>query len=177
MEVFEATLRDRGIERGLVARSDADRLRERHLLDCLRAVVVIEDDDESAYDVGSGAGLPGIVIALARPGLRVRLVEPRSTRVAFLEWVTESLSLDNATVVRGRIEDQLEEVDLCFARAFAPLPAAWEAARRLLRPGGRLVHFSGATSEAPAPVTGSASVRVLATPLLASSGPLTIMTR
>lgn len=177
LEAFEAILRERGVSLGLVARSDADRLRERHILDCLRAVAVVRDSDELAYDVGSGAGLPGVVVAIARPGMRVRLVEPRRKRVAFLEWVTESLSLEGATVVPGRIEDQQDEADLCFARAFAPLPEAWRATRPLLRPGGRLVHFSGVASQGVAPPTDAAQVDVLSTPLLASSGPLTIMTR
>jgi 16S rRNA G527 N7-methylase RsmG len=97
--------------------------------------------------------------------------------VAFLEWVSEELSLPNAIVVPGRIEDQRDEADLCFARAFAPLPAAWVAARPHLRPGGRLIHFSGAGSGAVTAPADASRVEVLTAPLLASSGPLTIMTR
>jgi 16S rRNA (guanine527-N7)-methyltransferase len=177
LEAFEAMLGDRGIALGLVARSDAHRLRERHIVDCLRAVAVIGEGDELAYDIGSGAGLPGVVLAVARPSLRVRLVEPRRKRAAFLEWVTEGLALENAAVVAGRIEEQREQADLCFARAFAPLPEAWEVARPLLRPGGRLVHFSGVGSDAVVDPSGAGRVEVLTTPLLASAGPLTIMTR
>jgi 16S rRNA (guanine527-N7)-methyltransferase len=177
LEAFETMLHERGIALGLVARSDADRLRARHILDCLRAVAAVGDSDELAYDVGSGAGLPGVVVAVARPTLRVRLVEPRRKRTAFLEWVTEALALESVTVVPGRIEDQHDEADLCFARAFAPLPEAWRATRPLLRPGGRLVHFSGAASQDVVPPADAAHVEVLTTPLLASSGPLTIMSR
>lgn len=177
LDAFETMLRERGIALGLVARSDANRLRERHILDCLRAVAAVGDSDELAYDVGSGAGLPGVVVAVARPTLRVRLVEPRRKRTAFLEWVTEALSLESVTVVPERIEDQREEADLCFARAFAPLPEAWRVTRPLLRPGGRLVHFTGAASESVAPPADAARIEVLTMPLLASSGPLTIMTR
>jgi 16S rRNA (guanine527-N7)-methyltransferase len=177
LEAFEAMLGDRGIALGLVARSDADRLRERHIVDCLRAVAVVGKGDELAYDVGSGAGLPGVVVAVARPSLRVRLVEPRRKRAAFLEWVTEGLFLENATVIAGRIEDQRDEADVCFARAFAPLPVAWDAARPLLRSGGRLVHFSGAASDAVVEPSRASRLEVLTTPLLASAGPLTIMTR
>jgi 16S rRNA (guanine527-N7)-methyltransferase len=176
LEAFESVLLGRAVALGLVAASDSDRLRERHIADCLRAAAVVEDGDESAYDIGSGAGLPGVVVAIACPALRVRLVEPRRTRAAFLEWVAERLVLGNATVVQGRIQDQREEADLCFARAFAALPEAWQAARPLLRPGGRLVHFSGARSDAATPMDAE-RVEVLHTPLLASSGPLTIMTR
>lgn len=177
LERYEAMLVERGVPMGLVARSDAGRIRERHVLDCLRSIGAVMETDSLAYDVGSGAGLPGIVVAIARPSLVVRLVEPRRSRVAFLEWVADTLALGNAEVIQGRIEDQDDEADLCLARAFAPLPDAWRSCRRLLRPGGRLVYFAGKDSQSPALLEGATGVEVLRAPLLACSGPLTIMTR
>jgi 16S rRNA (guanine(527)-N(7))-methyltransferase RsmG len=173
---FEGMLRQRAIPLGLISRSDRDRLRDRHVLDCLRAAAAVEDGDRLAFDVGSGAGLPGVIVAVARPGLSVRLVERRRSRGAFLEWVVETLALDNATVVLGRIEDQHEEADICFARAFAPPETAWNVSRSLLRSGGRLVYF-GEVAEGLAAHAEAAVLRVMTTPLLACSGPLTIMTR
>ena len=82
---YEGLLRQRGIPLGLIAKGDAGRLWERHILDCLRAAPIPEEVS-SGYDLGSGAGLPGIVVAVARPDLRVVLVERRRRRAGFLEW-------------------------------------------------------------------------------------------
>ena len=177
LEEYEAMLAERGIPQGLVARSDAGRIRERHILDSLRALTAIGDRDALAYDVGSGAGLPGVVVAVARPSLVVRLVEPRRARAAFLEWVLETLDVTNAEVVQGRIENQRTQADACLARAFAPLPDAWLACRHVLRSGGRLVYFAGKASDDPALLDGATRVDVLGSALLACSGPLIIMTR
>jgi 16S rRNA (guanine(527)-N(7))-methyltransferase RsmG len=177
LESFERMLLERAIPMGLVSRSDADRIRERHILDCLTAIVVVRSSDTLAYDVGSGAGLPGAIVAICRPHLQVRLVEPRRSRVAFLEWVVEKLGIPNAVVMPARIEDQRESADLCFSRAFAPLPDAWGAALPLLRPGGRLVYFAGETTEAVGPLAGASDVSVLESSVLAWPGRLIIMTR
>src|SRR3990172_7871353 len=119
---------------------DPDRLRRRHVLDCLRAASVVSSQDLDAYDLGSGAGLPGVVVAIARPDLRITLVEARRRRAAFLELAAQQLHLENVTVAAARLETLIEPVDLCFARALAPLPRAWTLAEPLLRPGGRLVY-------------------------------------
>jgi 16S rRNA (guanine527-N7)-methyltransferase len=177
LERYEGLLLDRAVPRGLVARSDSGRLRMRHTLDCLRAARVVSGADRRAYDVGSGAGLPGVVVAIAVPRLEIRLVEPRRVRVAFLELVVEELGLANAEVVAGRIEEQADPADLCFARAFAPLQVAWNAARRVLGPAGRLVYFAGSPADDVAPLAGATSVAVLDEPVLESSGPLIIMSR
>ena len=174
---FEELLRDRGLRLGLVAESDAARIRDRHVLDSLRAVLGVEDSDSLAYDIGSGAGLPGLVVAIARPGLAVWLVEPRHGRAGFLELAIERLGIRNAVAFPGRIEDLADPADVCFARAFAPLPDAWKAALPRLKPGGRLVYFAGARTTTPEALPGVGSVRVLETPVLASGGPLIIMAR
>jgi 16S rRNA (guanine527-N7)-methyltransferase len=162
---------------GFVAAADAGRLRERHILDSLRAVRAVRAGDTRALDLGSGAGLPGVVVALACPSLHVVLVEPRRARVAFLELAVEQLSLSNASVLAMRIQDVHEQVDVCFSRAFAPMPDAWRAAAPRLRAGGRLVYFAGAGAVPPELPSDAAAVEVLESPLLESSGPLFIMTR
>jgi len=173
---YEDLLTRRAVPLGAVARSDATRIRERHILDCLRAAPEVHEVDV-ACDLGSGAGLPGIVVAVADPLVRVLLVESRAKRAAFLELAVQELGLANAEVVVGRAEELRREVDACFARAFAPLPLAWSVARGILRPGGRLVYFAGAELGDPAVLDGAALEVVVRTPVLESAGPLVIMTR
>ena len=177
LERFEELLRERALPKGLIAAADADRLRERHILDSLRAVRALRPGDTRAIDLGSGAGLPGVVVAIARPSLHVVLVEPRRARVAFLELAGEDLRLSNVSVLAARIEDVEDQVDLCFSRAFAPLPEAWRVAVPRLREGGRLVYFAGAGAAPPEIPFDASAVEVLESPLLESSGPLFIMTR
>jgi len=173
---YEDLLARRAVPLGAIARSDTTRIRERHILDCLRAAPVVHEVDV-ACDLGSGAGLPGIVVAVVEPGLRVLLVESRAKRAAFLEFAVLELGLSNADVVVGRAEELRREVDACFARAFAPLPRAWSVARGILRPGGRLVYFAGAEVRDPVVPEGAALEAVVRTAVLESAGPLVIMTR
>jgi len=173
---YEDLLTRRAVPFGAIARSDTTRIRERHILDCLRAAPLVHEVDV-ACDLGSGAGLPGIVVAVAEPGVRVLLVESRAKRAAFLEFAVLELGLSNADVVVGRAEDLSREVDACFARAFAPLPRAWSVAQGILRPGGRLVYFAGAEVRDPVVPEGAALEAVVRTAVLESAGPLVIMTR
>jgi 16S rRNA (guanine527-N7)-methyltransferase len=173
---LERLLRSRALPLGLIAESDARRLRTRHILDCLRAAPAIEDAT-TAYDLGSGAGLPGLVLAIAAPSLEIGLIESRRRRVAFLEFATKELGVPNAHVVGCRAEEVTEAVELCFARAFAPLPRAWVAARRLLLPGGRLVYFAGRDHQHAVRPEEGRIVEVLPCPVLESVGPLVIMAR
>ena len=178
---FESLLSERAVDLGMIARSDADRLRERHVLDSLRAAAVLRDADREALDIGSGAGLPGIPVAIASSDVTVRLVEPRRARIAFLELAVERLGLENVAVVPATIETVRLRVDVCLARAFAQLPKAWEAAFPRLRPHGRLVYFAGAGSgtESPEVPAGCSAIEVVPAPrgsVIESAGPLVIMT-
>jgi 16S rRNA (guanine527-N7)-methyltransferase len=172
---FEELLLARAIPLGAVSRSDATRIRERHILDSLRAVPVVEGADLAA-DLGSGAGLPGVVVAIALPRLSMLLVERRPRRAALLELLVEELGVSNATVFAGPVAEMPGRVGVALARAFAPLDEAWAQARGILGPGGRLVYFAGAESAIPAAPEGSAILDVLRTPVLESSGALVIMT-
>lgn len=171
---FQQLLLDRAIPMGLVAEGDAPRIMTRHVLDSLRAAVAVEPGDHDAYDLGSGAGLPGIVVAIARPALRVSLVESRARRVGFLEIAVERLGLGNAIPVALRVEALEGPVDLCFARAFRSLKGSWAVASSLLRPGGRLVYFAGKREARLREAPGTLS-RLLESPVLESAGPLVIM--
>jgi 16S rRNA (guanine527-N7)-methyltransferase len=173
---FEELLAERAIPLGVVSRSDATRIRERHILDSLRAAPVVEGADRAA-DLGSGAGLPGVVVAITLPRLRMLLVERRPRRAALLELAVEELAVSNATVFAGRVADMPGRVDVALARAFAPLDEAWAQARGVLRPLGRLVYFAGAETAIPTAPAGSVILDVLRTPVLESSGALVIMAR
>jgi 16S rRNA (guanine527-N7)-methyltransferase len=138
-----------GVERGLIGPREAPRIWERHVLNC---AVVAELVPEGArlVDVGSGAGLPGIPLALARPDLQIALVEPLARRVEWLDEVVTDLGL--AIVVdRGRVEEtavrrRWEGADVVTARAVAPLARLAGWALPLLRTGGSLLAVKGATA-------------------------------
>jgi len=143
-ERYAAFLADAGVERGLIGPREADRLWERHLINC---AVVAEAIPLGAQvvDIGSGAGLPGIVLAIVRPDLRITLLEPLLRRTTFLDECVEMLRLLTVEVRRARAEDVANEfsVDVATARAVAPLERLAKWALPLLRPGGELLALKG----------------------------------
>ena len=177
LSVFESLLRERAVRLGMIAESDLPRLRERHIEDCLRAADLVEPGDSRACDLGSGAGLPGIVVGIAKPSLLVILAEGRRKRAAFLEFAIERLGLDNVRVHAGRVQELGDLVDLCFARAFGDARVAWRAAQPLLRPGGRLVYFGGRSFDAVRDAPENTRIEVRADLPIERFGPLVIMAR
>lgn len=142
-----------GVERGLIGPREQAKLWERHILN---SAVLGEVVPEGAHvvDVGSGAGLPGIPLRIARPDLNVTLVEPMARRVQWLEEVNDQLQL-GITVVRARAEDasadpRCAEVDIVTARAVAPLARLMEWCLPLVRSGGTVLAIKGASAEAEA---------------------------
>ena len=134
-----------GVTRGLIGPRETERLWDRHLLNCA-VVAELLPEHGVLVDIGSGAGLPGVVLAMLRPSLRVILLEPLLRRSVFLEECVAELGLSNATVLRARAEEKAAahiEADIATARAVAPLDrlAGWAA--RLLRPGGELLALKG----------------------------------
>ena len=174
---FSRLLTDRAVPLGLVAEGDRERVVERHVIDCLRAGALVEPEDRIAYDLGSGAGLPGIVVAITAPDLTVRLVEPRRKAVAFLELAVAELALRNAAVVPRRVEELAEPADVCFARALAPMFGSWELAAPVLNSGGRLIYFAGRRTRIPPALRLAGSVRTVENLRLETSGALVIITR
>ena len=129
----------------LTAVRDPREMVSRHLLDSL-AMEPFLDGIDSLADLGTGPGLPGIPLAIARPGLRVTLVEANGKKARFLREAVRTLGLDNAEVVESRIEalDRPGAFDAITARALATLPQILEFGGHLLAPGGKLLAMKGA---------------------------------
>ncbi|BBW99511.1 16S rRNA (guanine(527)-N(7))-methyltransferase RsmG [Mycolicibacterium moriokaense] len=139
-----------GVERGLIGPREVDRLWDRHLLNSA-AIAELVPADARVADIGSGAGLPGIPLALARPDLRVTLIEPLLRRSDFLHEVIDELEID-VTVVRGRAEErtvrqQVGEMDAVVSRAVASLDKITKWSLPLLRPGGEMLAIKGERAE------------------------------
>lgn len=151
-----------GVERGLIGPREVERLWDRHLLN---SAVVAEAIPEGTrvVDLGSGAGLPGVPLCIARPDLNITMLEPMARRVAWLTEVVDTLSL-SASVVRGRAEEpaikqQLAGADVVIARAVAPLARLWAWSVPLLRQGGQLIALKGESAEDESARDGGAVTR------------------
>lgn len=148
-EGYVELLRAHGVERGLIGPREVDRLWERHVLN---SAVIGERVPEGArvVDVGSGAGLPGVPLAISRPDLDIVLLEPMARRVDWLTEVAEKLDL-SIIIVRGRAEErevleQVGDADVVTARAVAPLARLAGWCLPLVRPGGLLLALKGASA-------------------------------
>jgi len=128
-----------GIERGLIGPREGERIWERHIFNCLPVTQLIPQG-ASLFDIGSGAGLPGIVIALARPDLTVTLIEPLERRVAFLNEAVDGLNIE---VIRGRAQDVKKSADFVTARAVAPLEKLKKMSWHMVKTGGSLLAMKG----------------------------------
>jgi 16S rRNA (guanine527-N7)-methyltransferase len=155
---YVARLASDGVVRGLIGPREVPRLWERHVLNSA-AVAEAVPEGARVVDVGSGAGLPGVPLGLARPDVSLTLVEPMARRVEFLEEVVAELAPAAGLrwrVIRGRAEDRavvgaVGIVDVVTARAVAPLPRLVGWCRGLMRPGAQLVALVGARALAELP--------------------------
>jgi 16S rRNA (guanine527-N7)-methyltransferase len=138
-----------GVRRGLIGPREVPRLWERHILNC-GVLDELVGPGMVVHDVGSGGGLPGIPLALARPDLRITLIEPLLRRTTFLSEVVEELGLTHVEVLRGRAEELRGKVqaDVVTARAVAPLSRLAGWGLPLLRSGGEMLALKGDTAEA-----------------------------
>ncbi|MEW1841860.1 16S rRNA (guanine(527)-N(7))-methyltransferase RsmG [Nonomuraea angiospora] len=141
---FAQLLAGPGVVRGLLGPREVPRIWDRHLLNCA-VVAEAVPPDAHLVDIGSGAGLPGLVLAIVRQDIRVTLLEPLLRRTVFLEECVEALKLDNVEVLRGRAEELAgkREFDVASARAVAPLDRLLKWAMPLLREGGELIAMKG----------------------------------
>ena len=148
IHAYAEFLKNQGIERGLVGPREADRIWERHIFNCL-PVTTLFTKGATVFDIGSGAGLPGIVIALARPDLTVVLIEPLERRVEFLQEAVKTLAeIEGQTplqiqVLRGRAQDIKTTAEYVTARAVAPLEKLKKISWHLLKVNGSLLAMKG----------------------------------
>ena len=145
---YAGMLATRGVEWGLIGPHEVPRLWDRHLLNCAVVADLIGSRYRTLVDIGSGAGLPGIVLAMMRPELAVTLLEPMERRCRFLSGCVAELGLANARVLRGRAEDATLRADVATARAVEPLDRLAELAVRVVRPGGLVLAIKGQTADA-----------------------------
>ena len=146
---YAALLAGDGVARGLIGPREVPRLWDRHLLNCA-VVAPAVPHRATVCDLGSGAGLPGIVWALLRPDLQVTLMEPSARRAQFLLEAVSQLRLGHVGVVRARADGQAGDMafDVVTARAVAPLGRLARWALPLCRPGGELLALKGGAAEA-----------------------------
>ena len=149
-EAFADILATRGVEQGLIGPREVPRLWDRHLLNCAVVAELIDGQCQTLVDIGSGAGLPGLVLAMVRPEVTITLLEPMERRCRFLAECATELGVANASVLRSRAEDAvragLPRADVATARAVAPLPRLAELAVGLVRAGGMVLAIKGMTA-------------------------------
>lgn len=143
---FARNLADQGEERGLIGPLELPRLWTRHILNCVIVAPLLRPG--LVGDVGSGAGLPGLVLAIARPDVSFVLIEPMERRVAWLNEQVDELGLSNVSVLRARAEDaRLDRpLDQVTARAVSAFRKLLPLTAPLLRDGGELVLMKGAAA-------------------------------
>jgi 16S rRNA (guanine527-N7)-methyltransferase len=158
-----------------------DRIWDRHIFNSL-PLITLMPQSATVLDIGSGAGLPGIVLGLARPDLQITLLEPLERRANFLLEVIAQLGLTNLEVVRGRAEQHKPRYQIVTARAVAPLPKLLQISWRLIAPGGKLLALKGESADselAAAPMSrfnpSKAEVILASYPLLPEQPPVRVI--
>ncbi|GAB3270113.1 16S rRNA (guanine(527)-N(7))-methyltransferase RsmG [Kineosporia babensis] len=146
---YAQALATAGVERGLIGPREAERIWERHLLNCAVLQELVPADVELG-DVGSGAGLPGIPVAIARPDLTVYLIEPMLRRTTWLREIVTELGLENVEIIRGKahiVAESGQHFDVVTSRAVAALPTLAEWSMPLVRKDGQLLAIKGDTAQ------------------------------
>lgn len=154
IERFAQFLATAGIERGLIGPREGEKIWDRHIFNSLPVISLIPEGS-TVIDIGSGAGLPGIPIALARPDLTVTLIEPLQRRVDFLTEAVDGLGI---TVLRGRAQDFKLKADIVTARAVAPLEKLKSMSWHLVKKGGSLLAIKGESAAVEAETVPGAHV-------------------
>lgn len=157
---YAELLATEGIVRGLIGPREVPRLWDRHLLNCA-VVTDAVPQGSSVADIGSGAGLPGLVMAIRRPDLTITLIEPLLRRTTFLDGVVEGLELSNVTVRRGRAEEfhGSFEFDVVTSRAVAPMERLARWSLPLVRAGGSFLAMKGSSAQEELQAAGAVIAR------------------
>lgn len=148
LRAYAHWLSNDGVERGIIGPREADRVWDRHISNCA-AMAELLPQDSQIVDIGSGAGLPGLVLAIVRPDVKVTLIEPLQRRCDFLNEVISDLKItDRVKVLRGRAQDfKGINADVVTARAVAPLAKLLTWALPLTKKGGEVLAMKGASAE------------------------------
>lgn len=156
LDAYAELVRTWALRLNLVSLDDLDRIESRHVQDSLRlAPLLAEVPEGPCIDVGSGAGFPGVPLAITHPTVEWRLLEPRSRRAAFLEEVVRELDLPNCRVIARTAEQAAEDPELkgahvlVAARALAAPAEAFELMKPLVAPGGIAADFLGSGADVP----------------------------
>lgn len=145
---YAALLASTGVDHGLIGPREVPRLWERHLLNC-GVLSELIPCGATVADVGSGAGLPGLVLAISRPDLRLTLIEPLQRRVTWLDKAIDDLALGNVSVRRDRADQATDvQVEFVTSRAVAALPKLAQWCLPLLRDRGTMLALKGSSAEA-----------------------------
>jgi len=151
-EAFADLLTREATVRGLIGPREVPRLWERHILNCA-VITELIPPGSTVCDIGSGAGLPGLVLAIRRPDIRVTLVEPLLRRTTFLDLAVSRMEVSNVSVHRGRAEDMHSDpewsdgFDVVTARAVAPLDRLARWSLPLVEPGGVFLAMKGSSAQ------------------------------
>ena len=147
-EQFADLLSREATVRGLIGPREVPRLWDRHILNCA-VITDLMPEGSTVCDLGSGAGLPGLALAIRRPDLQVTLVEPLLRRTTFLDLATSTMELTNVSVHRGRAEELHGEAvfDVVTSRAVAPMDRLARWSMPLVNGGGLFLAMKGATAE------------------------------
>ncbi|KQT90902.1 16S rRNA (guanine(527)-N(7))-methyltransferase RsmG [Marmoricola sp. Leaf446] len=148
-ETYADLLAGEATVRGLIGPREVPRLWERHLLNCALLADLVPPGAR-VVDIGAGAGLPGLVLALRRPDVHVTLLEPLLRRTTFLELATSTMELDNVAVHRGRAEEVHGQMwfDVVTSRAVAPLDRLGRWSLPLVERGGAMLAMKGSSADA-----------------------------
>ncbi|GAB3046135.1 16S rRNA (guanine(527)-N(7))-methyltransferase RsmG [Sediminivirga luteola] len=151
IEQYVGHLSTTGVSWGLIGPRELPRIWTRHVLNCAAVGELFDPEGEQGpvADLGSGAGLPGLVLAIARPDVSITLIEPLERRVEWLEMVCDDLGVDNVRVVRARAEDLVDEeiFSAVTSRAVKALSGLVPWTAPLLSPGGRMLAMKGRSAE------------------------------
>ena len=139
---YAQILGQEAVLQGLLGPREIDRIWDRHILNCA-ALNDLIPQAKSVIDIGSGAGLPGIVLAIMNPSTPVILVEPMQRRTDFLNDVKKQLNLENVEIIRGRAENQKIQAQVVTSRAVAPLNKLLAWSLPLVEKGGKVLAIKG----------------------------------
>lgn len=142
LEQYAQILIEDGVKLGLIGPREVDRIWERHILNCAAISELITDGD-SIIDIGSGAGLPGIVLAILNPNSKVTLIEPMQRRCDFLSNTVQKLDLKNVNILKDRAENVSLQAQVVTSRAVAPLNKLLEWSLPLVVKNGKVLAIKG----------------------------------